>query len=253
VKNNVQQLIAVLPSYQERLQVALADIDVSGLMENFDFSSLVSSLANAIGTWTKYGLAAILYTLFLLAEQKIFPAKMEAIFKDPKKRTSAQALLSRIHHDAKSYMYIQTLLCALNGVCVYVVVKLFGIEFAAFWGLLGFVLNFIPMIGSLAITLIISAFALVQLGSFSAVLPLFLIISIVQGIIGSILLPRMMGKTLNLSPLAILLSLAVWGSIWGVTGMLLCVPIMAIASIILARLSSTRWIAILLSGNGKVT
>jgi len=78
-------------------------------------------------------------------------------------------------------------------------------------------------------------------------------ITAIQFLIGNILEPRFLGTSLNISPLVVLLSLAFWGAIWGIAGMLLCVPIMSIAIMLFAQFDSTRPIAILLSGNGRVT
>ncbi|GEM_PF-3756360 len=119
--------------------------------------------------------------------------------------------------------------------------------------LLIFLLNFIPTIGSIVATLFPSLMALAQssdgFGLFFAVL---LGITSLQILIGNIIEPRITGRSLNLSPVVILFNLALWGSIWGVPGMFMCVPLLIITTIVLAHFPRTRPIAILLSSDGRV-
>jgi predicted PurR-regulated permease PerM len=127
-----------------------------------------------------------------------------------------------------------------------------GVDFASFWAVLIFLLNFIPTIGSIIATAFPSLLALVQ---FETAGPFFITISILTAIqfsIGSLIEPKLMGNRLNLSPLVILLSLGLWGSIWGIPGMFLCVPITVIIMIICAYFPETRPIAVALSGNGEL-
>ena len=128
----------------------------------------------------------------------------------------------------------------------------FDIPFAAFWGLLAFVLNYIPVLGSMVATLLPFSLAMIELNSFSLIFGLGFLMITIQVTLGNIMLPRLMGKSLNLSPLVILLSLAFWGTIWGIPGMFLSVPIMVILNITLAQFESTRWLAVIFSGTGKV-
>lgn len=131
--------------------------------------------------------------------------------------------------------------------------SLVGLDFAGFWALLIFVLNFIPNIGSLVATILPTLLALVQ---FDTLVP-FMIIGIGVGttqlIIGNFIEPPLMGRSLNISPLVVLLSLVLWGSMWGIPGMFLCVPITVVLMIILYQFESARWIAVALSKNGNVT
>lgn len=127
-----------------------------------------------------------------------------------------------------------------------------GLDFATFWGMLIFFFNYIPTIGSILATAFPSVLALIQ---FDSPLPIIAVIggiTATQMMIGGFLEPRLLGSSLNLGPLVILLSLGLWGSLWGIPGMFLCVPITVIAVIILSHFPQTRTIAILLSGDGNV-
>ena len=134
----------------------------------------------------------------------------------------------------------------------YVIMLWVGLEHAAFWATIIFVLNFIPTIGSILGTALPTVFGLLQFQELQPVLILLVSIGAVQFVTGNVLLPRMAGRSLNLSMFVIMLSLFVWGSIWGITGMLLAVPIMAITTITLSHFDATRPWALALSQNGEL-
>jgi predicted PurR-regulated permease PerM len=124
----------------------------------------------------------------------------------------------------------------------------FWLDYAIFFGLLTFLLNFIPNIGSIIAVVLPTLFSLAQSWfTFSTSLFMFMLLSWVQLVVWQILDPQFMGNRLNLSPLVIVLSLAFWWMIWWIIWMLLCVPIMVIVNIILAKIPATKPIAILLS------
>jgi predicted PurR-regulated permease PerM len=131
--------------------------------------------------------------------------------------------------------------------------RLVGVDFAGFWALLIFVLNFIPIIGAISAISAPVLLALVQPdgGADKALLALVLLVGVEQTM-SSVIEPRLIGRTVNLSPLVILLSLAVWGTLWGFAGLLLAVPITVTVMIILTQFPDTRWAAILLSDSGQI-
>jgi len=131
---------------------------------------------------------------------------------------------------------------------------LLEVDFAGFWALLIFVLNYIPIVGAVTAISLPVILLLVQPdggGLQKALLALGLLVGAEQTM-SSIIEPRLIGRSLNLSPLVILLSLAVWGSIWGFAGMLLAVPITVTVMISLTQFEPTRPIAIFLSDNGEI-
>ena len=140
----------------------------------------------------------------------------------------------------------------MTGFGSYLILIMVGVDFAAFWGFLIFLLNYIPTIGSLLGVVFPSVLALVQFGTYTEPLIVLGACSAIQMTIGNFIEPRAMGSTLNVSPLVVILSLVVWGTIWGVVGMFLSVPITVALIIIFASFPATRPIAIILSRDGQV-
>ena len=133
------------------------------------------------------------------------------------------------------------------------VLRWLGIDFAETWALLIFVLNYIPNIGSIIAVAFPALLALVQFDTLGTFVILVVILTAIQLAIGSVLEPMLMGNSLNMSPFAIILGLAFWGAIWGIVGMFLSVPILVVIMIVCANVPSWRWVAILLSRDGRIT
>ena len=127
-----------------------------------------------------------------------------------------------------------------------------GVDAAFFWAFLMFALNYIPTIGSLIATLFPAFFSLVQFGEIQPFIIILVGLGIAEWFVGNVLEPRLMGKSLNLSPLVTILALIVWGQIWGITGMLLSTPITVVMLIIFSQFESTRGIAVMLSESGDI-
>ena len=129
---------------------------------------------------------------------------------------------------------------------------LVGVDFAGFWAFTIFLLNYIPTVGSIIATLFPAVLALIQFDTFAEFFIVLIAVGAIQLVVGNVLEPKMMGSTLNVSPLIVMLSLTLWGSIWGVAGMFLSVPITVIMLIIFAHFEKTRYLAVLLSGDGDL-
>ncbi len=127
-----------------------------------------------------------------------------------------------------------------------------GVDFAGFWAVLIGVLNYVPYVGSVLGVLFPVAFATMQFADPGAIFAVLLALSAAQFVIGFFLDPYLMGNSLNLSPFAILISLAAWSALWGIAGAFLAVPITACMVLIFAEFEATRPIAILLSRNGQI-
>src|SRR5262249_16178916 len=130
---------------------------------------------------------------------------------------------------------------------------LLGLENAVFWSFLIFFLNYIPTIGSVIAVALPTLFALLQRTDLGWVAAVAVGIGFWQFAIGNFGQPRMTGQSLNLSAVFLCLTLAVWGTVWGVTGAFLAAPLTVMLMIVCAQFPSTRWIAILLSANARPT
>ena len=145
------------------------------------------------------------------------------------------------------YIAVKTLVSALAGFLSYLVLAIFDVDFAATWGILIFLFNYIPYLGSLVAVLLPIVVSLLQFDEFWPAIAIAILLVGIQQLIGAFLEPRMAGQRLDVSPLLILLALAFWGAVWGIVGMILAVPLLVIVRIILDSIPETKPIATLMS------
>ena len=195
----------------------------------------------------------LLYMIFIFMEQGTFEKKVRALTTTEANYANWGLAVGEVAKKLNAYVVIKALMSLLTAVISLAVYWAFGVQFALFWALLVFVLNFIPVIGSIIawflpmIVVVFGDYSLVQVLSIG-----FLLLG-VQQLVGSIIEPRIAGDVLNLSPLVILLSLAFWGALWGVLGLFLAVPLTVVLTSILSRFRGTQWVAILLSRDGQIS
>jgi predicted PurR-regulated permease PerM len=194
----------------------------------------------------------IFYIVFLFVEELLFKNKFKLIYTDKVQYERNMAIIKKIDRSLSSYISLKSLISLLTTTLSYFVLLAVGIDSALFWAFLIFMFNFIPSIGPILGTLLPALFSLIQFGTFFPFLIILFGVGAIAVLVGSLVEPRIMGNTLNISPLVAILSLAIWGAIWGITGMLLSVPITVAMIIIFSQFTSTRSIAILLSEKGKV-
>lgn len=219
--------------------------------QEFSISSIINKIVGIFSTILGNAIQILLYVLFLLLDQQYFDMKMKALFPKEENRKKANHILHSISQNIRTYISITTMVSIATGVLTYLICELFGLDGAGLWGFVAFILNFIPTIGSIIAVVTPFFFALVQLDLTTALL-LIPALGVVQFTIGNILQPRLMGNKLNISQFVVILSLVVWGAMWGTIGMFLSVPLMVILMIIFSQFESTRALAILISGNGQL-
>jgi AI-2 transport protein TqsA len=161
---------------------------------------------------------------------------------------SRSGIFAEIDSKVSRYIVIKFVTSASTGLLTGIILALFGLELALVFGVMAFLLNFIPSIGSVIATLLPLPVALIQFHSPVAIVAVILAPGIVQFTIGNIIEPLVMGEGLDLHPVVILMALVLWGLLWGVVGMLLAAPITAIARIVFARIRITRPLAELMAG-----
>jgi AI-2 transport protein TqsA len=148
----------------------------------------------------------------------------------------------------QKYMFVRSVMSILTGVVVWSFALLAGIELATAWGVIAFVLNYIPFIGPLIATIFPTLFALVQFESWQLAIVVFVCLNLIQFVIGSYLEPRIAGAALSISPFIVLFAVFFWSFLWGVAGAFIGVPIVIALLAVCDEHESTRWIALLLSG-----
>lgn len=263
ITNNVNDVIQTAPRYQQNLLEILNNFGtkfklktMSYIQDTFNQLSFRSIFINIYSLFTGLTSNAFLITLyigFLFIEQRVMQLKLTALFPDKKHLKLAEQIISQIVSDTQTYIGIKSAMSLLTAFSSWLIMKAVGLDFAEFWALLIFFLNFIPNIGSIIATVFPVLISLIQ---FQHSWWPFVVVSIgiitVQFIVGNLIEPRFLGRSLNLSPLVILLALAIWGSIWGIYGLFLSVPITVMMMIVFSHFDKTKPIAILLSQNGQV-
>ena len=189
------------------------------------------------------------FLMFMLVEAPYMDDKVEKAFGRNSGRV--RKILSSISEEVSQYLGTLALISLATGICAWLVLMIFGVKLAAGWGVLTFLLNFIPTVGSIIATIPPVVMAIIQFspGLFTPFLVLVSLTSI-QLIIGNVITPKVMGDRLGVSPVMILLSLLLWSMIWGIPGALLSTPIMSIIKIVCENVPVLHTIAILI-GSGE--
>jgi predicted PurR-regulated permease PerM len=266
VMSNKERALALAPQYQQSLLASIQRAAVyfgveteptwatlrRDLLAQIDLQRMLGSLLASVGAMLVTFVVVCLYATFLLLERRNFETKLANLSDDPARVTRIREVIGAINQRIGSYLALKTLLSLLLGVTSYVAMRLFGLEFAELWAVLAAVLNFIPYLGSVLGVVFPVLMAIVQFDDAGTILTILLSLATLQFAIGNFLDPYMMGNSLNLSPFAILVSLAVWSELWGVPGAFLAVPITAILTIVFSEFPGTRPMAVLLSRNGRL-
>jgi len=260
---NASILIESMDRYIDNLQIVLLQLnEVFGLdvarnaneyWDKFDVAEFTSSTINYLTSLIGDGFLIVLYIIFLLIEESIFPLKLSAFFPDNGEQEKKKELFYKMDQNIGKYLRLKTLVSFITGLLSYIFLVIIGVEAALFWAFLIFVLNFIPTIGSLIATLFPAIFIVLQLAEIAPFFYVLGAVGIIQILVGNIIEPKLMGNSLNLSSLVVVLSLTIWGAIWGVMGMILSIPITVIMMIVFEEIPSLRFIAIALSERGKLT
>lgn len=249
-----------LPLYQERLAVISSSVltKLGGLGVNVDFTqwresvnpgaalSLAGATLASLGNLMTNGVLILLTVVFILAEEVGFSDKLR--FGCPGSEKTLEAI-GRFTSSVIRYMAFKTALSLLTGCVISVWLWVQGVDYFILWGLLAFLLNYVPTLGSILAAVPAVLLALVQLGPSDAAITALGFVLVNFGV-GNVLEPRIMGRGLDLSALVVFLSLVFWGWVLGPVGMLLSVPLTMTVKIALESVDETRWLGIML-GSGK--
>jgi predicted PurR-regulated permease PerM len=262
VAGSVSGFTEELPKYKAQLQVMMNGVidwaeghgidlperEVSGW---FNPSGVLDIVAGGLLTVTSVlsNLVLVFLTIaFLLVEAAGFSTKMQAAFGRP----DNQDRITRIRSEVQRYLGIKTVVSLGTGLLVTIGLWIIGVDFPLLWGLIAFLANYIPNLGSIIAAVPPVILALIQFGFWPAVgvAVFFLAINFV---IGNLLEPNLMGQRLEISTLVVFLSLVFWGWVWGPVGMMLSVPLTIIIKIMLENTEDLRWIAVMLGSSPAET
>jgi len=258
VVSNLKEFALVAPEYNARINSLSADLaekinipSVHELTDRIDLPTIVTDILNSSFSFLSALFIVLFYVIFLMLEQDIFMKKLDMVFKSKEQKLNFFKIISKIDKSVHSYLSVKTLIALATAVISYIIFLSFGLDFAILWAFLVLLLNFIPFVGAFIAILFPTIISILQFGNIGTTVALLAILSGIQLVIGNFLEPKLVGKSLNLSPLVVILALAFWGSLWGVAGMFLCVPITVTLMIVLNQFPYTRGIAALLSAGNE--
>ncbi len=257
VRPMFSELLTMMPDIQAGLNSMwhyVSDkfgIDISSIAVP-SITSIASSIGSSVARLATSMGMVLVYMLFMFIEQSTFHRKFAVLFPNRGQGKKARYIIHSIDENMKKYLFMKTLVSGITGLISFAWMYILDLEFAGIWAFAIFILSYIPTIGAILGCAMPILFAAISGATVNEIILLAMGLIGLQIVFGNIIEPKLTGKTLNLSTLAILINLVFWGLIWGVAGMFFSVPLLVATFIITAQFDSTRWIAILLSADGKI-
>ena len=275
IRANVETLLTDWPNYEKRLRSLLEEglvylrgvgflpAELVGGVEQIQQAAidlirpLLAQAAGSLRGLTSNFLTFItvfLYLVFLLIERGRLFKKISLLGANARQRSAINETIADIGVMVRQYITVKTMSNLVTATASYIIMSIIGVQFAGFWALLIFVLNYIPIFGAASAITLPVLLSLVQPegGGLRMALITLTSLLVAEQLMSNVIEPRIVGRTLNLSPLVILFTLGVWGSMWGFAGLLLSVPMTVTLMIVLTQFRSTRPIAIMLSSDGRI-
>ncbi len=248
IATSTRSLIDSAPIYRERLaslaQGVFSILDRFGIdlgqqpflerLQALPILDMLKTTAGTVATLLSTGLMTLIFVIYLLLGRQ--PNRLRT------------GLYADMDLKIRRYVVTKVATSAATGILVGTILALFGLDLALVFGVMAFLLNFIPSIGSILSTLLPIPMAIVQFDSIWMIAGVIIVPGVIQVVIGNGIEPKIMGEGLELHPVTILLALVFWGLLWGVVGMLLAAPITAVAKLVMQRFEMTRPAADLLAG-----
>jgi len=260
VAANAEGFIATLSHDQPKLDALIGEVaarvgphapqSVAQLLSRLDPMQYAGAVAQALQNFGSSAVLVLIYLGFLIASRHAFERKAVKLFGGREARHEAINVFLHVRNAVERYLWIQTVTGLVIAAGSFGVMMAVGLDHAFFWAFLIFTLNYVPILGAVAAIALPALFALLQFGDWGHALVVLGGLFAIAFVVGNIFLPRLQGNSLNMDPLIVMLSLAFWGTIWGLPGMFLSTPLTVLSMVILAQFQGSRWIAILLSGNG---
>jgi predicted PurR-regulated permease PerM len=239
---NLRQMSAGFLHYFNDKGINISFDKVSDLLNPSKLMGATASLLSQLGGFMGNTLTIMFLVLFLLLELDSVSIKAKAVFKD---KAASMGYVNQIGSSIRHYLSIVTFTSFITGLLIWISLLILGVDYAILWGLIAFLLNYIPTIGSIIAAIPAILFSLIQLGVGGAFTTLIIFV-IVNMVIGNVVQPKMMGKGMGLSTFIVFFSLLFWGFILGTIGMFLSVPLTMTIKIILEQYPGTKGIAVFL-------
>ena len=246
------KLGAVMQAFSARMKMPLPNMQQ--VLDQLDWTQSLNTLSGLLGatfgsftSFVGYAALVLIFLMFMLGGRTVYMERLDQAV-SAREASRFRETLQSIEGQVRRYLVIKTLISLLTAGLAAVVLLLGQADFLVFSCLLIFLLNFIPNVGSVVATLFPVLLATLKFGFQPRVLVLTLALMSIQFLVGNVLEPRVAGQNLNLSPLVILVSLILWGWIWGVVGMILAVPLTSALRIWMSGVPALHPLATLISG-----
>lgn len=260
IADNATSFASQLAGYAPRLNGLLARM--AGLV-GMDVPPTIDTLVQQLNPTRYLGLVAkglqdfastaafvLVYLGFIIASRRGWERKVVNLFPQREERQEAVAAFLRIRDGVEQYLWVQTITGLMIAAASWATMVAVGLDNAIFWTFVIFIASYIPVVGGIIGVAAPPVMALVQFDTLWQAVVLFAVLQTVTLVVGNVIYPRMQGRSLNIDPVMVLLSLAFWTAIWGLAGAFLSTPLTVMAMVILAQFPTSRWIAVLLSEDG---
>lgn len=255
------QMVAQGPELAARLDRVLFDVGrtfkleeplrLATLVGQISIPQIAGTVLSSVQDVATGLLLMIVYFGFMLAGRKRIERKIANVAGSSERAAAIRDGVQRISDDLETYVWVQTVTGLMLTVAAAAVMLLVGLDNVLFWSVVLFLLSFIPNIGVTVGSVAPSLFALVQFPTVWPAIVIFIAIQVVAFVIGNLVYPRMQAQTQNIDPVVTLLSLALWTLLWGLAGSFLAVPLTLMLMMVFAQFDSTKWVAAMLSNDGK--
>jgi len=254
-----QWFISNIPRFQELYSHAADWLEGHGILaarvfsEQFNVGWIIRAIqevANILNSSLTFSIITFVFVVLGLLEVDDARRNVERL-PNPVIRQSLLRAGADIASKFQKYMLVRSLMSVLTGFVIWAFTLLAGLELATAWGVIAFVLNYIPFIGPFIATVFPTLFALAQSESWQLALVVFVGLNLIQFVIGSYLEPRIAGAALSISPFVILFAVFFWSFLWSIPGAFIGVPLIIAVMAVCAEHESSRWVATLLSGRDK--
>jgi len=260
VADNAASFATELVGYTPRLDAIIAQVSgqlgvarpptVNQIVHGLDAARWLGVAAKALQDLGSTALFVVIYLAFIIASRRGWERKAVGLFPHHKERQEAVVAFLRIRDGVERYLFVQTITGLMVAGLSWIAMAAVGLNDSFLWALMIFLAVYIPVAGGIFAGAAPPLFALVQFDGYARAIILLILLQTIGVVIGNVVYPRMQGRSLNIDPVMVLLALAFWSAIWGVTGAFLSTPLTVMAMVILAQFDGSRWISVILSADG---